>query len=317
MVKSMGNNETWPDLPYARWKDTCETLHRWTQIIGKIRLALTPWMNHSWHVTLYVTARGFSTSLIPYHQRAFEIEFDFLDHVLVIRTDRDESRCIPLQSQSVATFYRVVFDILMDLGLNVSIHNLPNEVLDSIPFAQDDIHASYEPLYVQRFWRILLQTDRVFKQFRTGFLGKSSPVHFFWGSFDLAVTRFSGRAAPRHPGGVPNLPDRVTREAYSHEVSSAGFWPGGGPVDYAAYYSYAYPMPSGFSKRVVLPKEAFFSKEAGEFLLSYDVVRTSDDPERTLFEFLQSTYEAAAETGYWDRTVLDCAVGQPGEPRIL
>jgi hypothetical protein len=307
---------TWPELPYSRWRDTCETLHRWIQIVGKIRLALTPWMIHSWHATLYVTPRGLSTSLIPYRTSTFEIEFDFLDHVLAIRTDGGEDRRLPLKAQSVAAFYRTVFDSLSDLGITVTIHGRPNEVADPIPFARDEVHAAYEPLYAQRFWRVLVETDRVFKRFRTGFLGKSSPVHFFWGSFDLAVTRFSGRPAPRHPGGVPNLPDNITREAYSHEVSSAGFWPGGGPVDYAAFYSYAYPPPSGFGERAVRPKEAFFSTEAGEFLLPYEAVRTAADPERTLFEFLQDTYEAAADTGHWDRAALECAVGEPGVPRI-
>jgi len=317
MAEATRDKEIWVELPYIRWRNTCETLHRWLQIVGKIRLALTPWMIHSWHATYYVTARGLSTSLIPYREHAFDMEFDFLDHVLLIRTDRGEIRRLPLQAQSVAAFYRAVFDALSSLGLRVAIHGRPNEVPDPIPFAADDIHASYEPLYAQRFWRILRQTDRVFKRFRTGFLGKSSPVHLFWGSLDLAVTRFSGRAAPRHPGGVPNLPDRVTREAYSHEVSSAGFWPGGGPVDYAAYYSYAYPLPPGFGESTVRPKEAFFSKEAGEFLLPYEAVRTSVEPERTLLEFLQTTYDAAAKIARWDRAALDCAVGQAGVPRIV
>lgn len=311
------NHEMWVELPYPRWKDSCDTLHRWVQIIGKIRLALTPWMIHSWHATLYVTSRGLSTSSIPYHGRDFEIEFDFIDHVLTIRTDRGETRRVPLQAQSVATFYRAVFAALAELDIQVSIHGRPNEVADPIPFAQDKLHASYDPLYVGRFWRVLQQTDRVFKRFRTAFLGKSSPAHLFWGSFDLAVTRFSGRPAPRHPGGIPNLPDSVTREAYSHEVSSAGFWPGGGPVDYAAYYAYAYPTPAGFSECSVRPREAFFHKDAGEFILPYEVVRTAADPEVTLLEFLQSTYEAAADTGGWDRAALECEIGAPLIPRAV
>jgi hypothetical protein len=318
MIESTRNDASWLELPYHQWRDTCETLHRWVQIVGKIRLTLTPWMIHSWHATMYVTARGLSTSLIPYRQLAFEIEFDFIDHVLFIRTDRGEIRRIPLQAQSVAAFYRALFAALADLGIDVTIHGRPNEVPDPIPFALDEVHAAYDPRYAQRYWRVLLQTERVFQQFRTGFLGKSSPVHLFWGSFDLAVTRFSGRpAAPKHPGGIPNLPDRVTREAYSHEVSSAGFWPGGGPVDYAAFYSYAYPTPPGFSDRIVRPKEAFFSKEAGEFLLPYEAVRTAPDPEETLLKFLQTTYEAAAETADWDRASLECAVGKPGVPRYV
>jgi Family of unknown function (DUF5996) len=317
MNKSMHNDSVWMDLPYPLWKDTCETLHRWIQIVGKIRLSLTPWMIHSWHATFYVTPRGLSTSLIQYGERSLEIEFDFLEHKLIIRTDTGEEQRLPLKAQSVASFYRDVFQTLDALGIQLTIHGRPNELTDTIPFDQDEGHASYDPLYAYRFWRILLETDRIFKLFRTGFLGKSSPVHLFWGSFDLAVTRFSGRPAPRHPGGVPNLPDIVTREAYSHEVSSAGFWPGGGPVDYAAYYSYTYPMPPGFSESMVQPKEAFFSKEAGEFLLPYEAVRTSADPKGTLIKFLQTTYEAAADCAHWDRVALECAIGQSGIPRIV
>jgi len=315
MLTPSENYEAWPELPYDRWKDTCDTLHRWVQIVGKIRFSLAPWMIHSWHATLYVTARGLSTSLIPYQPTAFEIEFDFIDHALIVRTDNGEIRRLPLQAQSVAAFYQALFGVLADLGIDVTIHGRPNEVADPIPFAQDEVHAAYDPRYARRFWQVLRSTDRVFKQFRTGFLGKSSPTHFFWGSFDLAVTRFSGRTAPKHPGGIPNLPDNVTREAYSHEVSSAGFWPGGGPVDYAAYYSYAYPTPAGFSEREIKPKEAFYSAEAGEFLLPYEAMRTAPSPEKTLLDFLQSTYEAAAEAGRWDRAALECAWGRPGVPR--
>jgi len=315
MIKPSVNNAAWPALPYDRWKDTCDTLHRWVQIVGKIRFALAPWMIHSWHATLYVTARGLSTSLIPYAPTAFEIEFDFIDHVLIIRTDHGEIRRLPLQAQSVAAFYRALFAVLAGLGIDVTIHGRPNEISDPIPFAEDEMHAAYEPRYALRFWQVLRSSDRVFKQFRTGFLGKSSPTHLFWGSFDLAVTRFSGRPAPEHPGGIPNLPDNVTREAYSHEVSSAGFWPGGGPVDYAAYYSYAYPTPDGFGEWEVRPKGAFYSTDAGEFLLPYEAVRTAPSPEKTLLEFLQSTYEAAAVTGHWDRAALECATGRPGVPR--
>lgn len=317
MDKTINSSDNWPELPYSKWRDTYETLHRWVQIVGKIRLALTPWMIHSWHATVYVTSRGLSTSLIPYYQRAFEIEFDFLEHFLVIRTDSGEIRRIPLQAQTVAVFYHSLFDALSALRINVTIHGRPNELPDTIPFASDNVHSSYDPFYVQRFWRILRVNDRIFKLFRTGFLGKSSPVHLFWGSFDLAVTRFSGRPAPTHPGEIPNLPDSVTREAYSHEVSSAGFWPGGGPVDYPAYYSYAYPVPNGFSERRVRPNAAFFSREAGEFLLPYDAVRTATDPERTLLDFLESSFEAAAETAKWDRGALECAMGQPLVPRIV
>ncbi len=253
--------------------------------------------------------------MIPYFQRAFEIDFDFIEHFLTIRTDGGETRQIPLRPQSVAAFYDALFDALSSLKINVTIHGRPNELIDATPFSLDVVHKSYDPLYAQRFWRVLKINDHIFKLFRTGFLGKSSPVHLFWGSLDLAVTRFSGRTAPRHPGGIPNLPDSVTREAYSHEVSSVGFWAGGGVVDYAAYYSYAYPVPDGFSERAVQPKGAFFSKEAGEFLLPYDAVRTAVNPERTLLDFLESTFAVAAETANWDRGSLECAMGRPRVPR--
>ncbi len=304
-----------PELPYAAWQDTCSTLQLWTQIVGKIRLAQTPWLNHSWHTTLYLTARGLSTSPVSAGHRMFQIDFDFIEHVLEVRTADGGERKIELRPRTVADFYAAVFSALGELGLDVSIHGSPNEVADPTPFRKDTIHATYDPDYANRFWRVLVQTDRVFKQFRTGFLGKSSPVHFFWGSFDLAVTRFSGRTAPPHPGGVPALPDAVCREAYSHEVSSAGFWPGGGVTDYAAFYSYSYPTPDGFAEHPVRPAEAFFHREAGEFLLPYDAVRTADDPDRALLEFLESTYEAAAETGSWNRAELECPFGAPGEPR--
>lgn len=305
----------WPELRYPEWKDTAATLQLWTQIIGKIRLAQTPWLNHSWHATFYLTARGLTTSPIPCRQRLFQIDFDFIEHALLIQLDDGSRRLLPLKAQSVAAFHAAVFAALDELGIQVTIHGRPSEVADPIPFREDTVHAAYDPEYAQRFWRVLLQTDRIFKHFRTGFLGKNSPVHFFWGSFDLAVTRFSGRLAPPHPGGVPALPDAVTREAYSHEVSSAGFWPGGGPVDYAAFYSYAYPTPEGFGARPVRPADAFFHAGAGEFILPYDAVRGAGDPDRTLFEFLQSTYDAAAETGGWDREALECAPGAVGKPR--
>ena len=250
MVKPAGSAqaELWPALPYEAWKDTCTTLHLWMQIVGKIRLAQTPWTNHSWHVTLHVTPRGLTTSPIPYAGRAFQIDFDFIDHVLLIQTSAGEVRRLSLEPRSVAEFHDTLMAALAELGIRVRIHGSPNEVTDPIPFREDRAHAAYDAEYVQRFWRVLLQADRLFKEFRTRFLGKVSPVHFFWGSFDHAVTRFSGRTAPPHPGGIPNLPDAVTREAYSHEVSSAGFWPGGGAVDYPAFYSYAYPTPAGLRR---------------------------------------------------------------------
>ena len=305
----------WPALPLADWRDTCETLHRWTQIVGKIRLALTPWLNHSWHATLYVTPRGLTTSPIPYGDRTFSIDFDFLAHALVIRPDWGPERRVALRPRTVADFYADLMRMLSLLDIEISIHCLPNELPDATPLDQDTTHHAYDPEYVQRFWRVLVQSDRVFKTFRTGFIGKSSPVHFFWGSFDRAVTRFSGRRAPLHSGGVPHLPDAVTREAYSHEVSSAGFWPGGGLVDYPAFYSYAYPTPAGFKDVRVRPEAAFFHEGLGEFILPYDAVRTADDPGEVLIDFLQSTYEAAADLGGWDRAALECEFGVPGKPR--
>ncbi len=309
--------ESWPDLPYAAWKDTCATLHLWTQIVGKIRLTKTPWLNHSWHVTLKVTSRGLTTPPIIDGGRAFEIAFDFVDHVLWVRTSEGRSRGIDLRPISVAEFYAELKAALKELGIDARISEMPNEIAEAVPFPADDTHAAYDRDYANRFWRILLSTYGMLAHFRTGFLGKVSPVHFFWGSFDLAVTRFSGRRAPLHPGGVPRLPDAVAQEAYSHEVSSAGFWPGGGPIDYAAFYSYAYPAPDGFAAARVAPAEAFFSRELGEFILPYDAVRTAPDPERVLMDFLQSTYEAAADLSKWDRAALECGLGEPGKVRAV
>ncbi|MFY9954421.1 DUF5996 family protein, partial [Bradyrhizobium sp.] len=282
----------WPELPTARWRDSCETLHLFTQIVGKIRLKRSPWLNHSWHVTLYVTARGLSTSPVPDGARTFEIDFDFIEHCLRISTSDNAQRQFALAGQSVASFYQAVMAALGELGIAVAIDEMPNELLEPIKFSQDTRHASYDPEAVGRFFQILVSADQVFKQFRTGFIGKASPVHFFWGSFDLAVTRFSGRRAPRHPGGVPNLPDAVACEAYSHEESSAGFWPGSGAIDYPAFYSYAYPEPPGFRATKVRPDAAFFSEALGEFILPYDAMRSAADPDQALLDFLQSTYEA-------------------------
>jgi hypothetical protein len=308
-------NDAWPNLTYGAWKDTCATLHLWTQVVGKIRLAQTPWLNHSWHVALYVTARGLTTSPIPYGERAFEITFDFNRHVLDITTDDGAGKTLPLAPRTVADFHGDVMAALRALDIPVQITDSPCEIPGAIPFSQDRSHADYDPVYAQRFWRVLVQVDRVMKRFRTGFLGKASPVHFFWGSFDLAVTRFSGRTAPPHPGAAPGMSNAVMREAYSHEVSSAGFWPGGGPIDYAAFYSYAYPTPDGFKQARVEPKGAVFNETLGEFLLPYDAVRTAADPEAALLAFLQTTYAAAADAGTWDRTALDCGLGRPGVPR--
>jgi hypothetical protein len=295
----------WPSLDLEAWKDTCATLHLWTQIVGKIRLAQSPWVNHSWHVTLYVTARGLTTSPIPYGTKVFQIDFDFISHRLTIESSDGGMSAIPLQPQSVAVFYERLMEEMGKLDLHVQIQKKPNEIVDPILFDQDESHTAYDHEYANRFWRVLVQADRVFKQFRARFIGKCSPVHFFWGAPDLAVTRFSGRRAPEHPGGVTNLSDRVTREAYSHEVSSCGFWPGGGAILYPAFYSYAYPEPDGFSKALVKPNAAFYSTDLHEFILAYDVVRQSESPDQTLFDFLQTTYEAAANLGGWDRNALE------------
>jgi hypothetical protein len=307
--------ERWPELPYAAWKDTSATLQLWTQIVGKTRLMLTPWLNHAWHVTLRVTARGLATPLIGTAERDFQIEFDFVDHVLWLRTADGHSRQVMLRPMAVAEFYGEYLHALSELGIAVQISETPNEIADAIPFGRDTTHSAYDREYANRFWRVLLRSHEVFSHFRTAFLGKASPVHFFWGSFDLAVTRFSGRRAPPHPGGIPHLSDAVVREAYSHEVSSAGFWPGGGAIDYPAFYSYAYPAPDGFASAAVRPAQAFFSRELGEFILPYDAVRAASDPKTALMEFLQSTYDAAAETGKWDRANLECAPGELGIPR--
>jgi hypothetical protein len=305
----------WPELPYAAWSGTCATLQLWTQVVGKIRLALTPWLNHSWHVTLHVSARGLGTPLISDGRRDFQIEFDFLDHVLWLRTSDGHFRQVVLRPMPVAEFYADLLHALTELGIGVTISEMPNEIADPIPFSADQTHCAYDREFANRFWRVLLRSHDVLSHFRTSFLGKASPVHFFWGSFDLAVTRFSGRGAPPHPGGIPHLPDAVTREAYSHEVSSAGFWPGGGPIDYAAFYSYAYPTPDGFASAPVRPAQAYFNKELGEFILPYDAVRTAPDPRQSLMDFLQSTYAAAAETGKWDRVALECELGEARRPR--
>ncbi|MBE9227467.1 hypothetical protein IQ264_18730 [Phormidium sp. LEGE 05292] len=298
------DSEVWVSLPIADWQDTNQTLHLWTQIIGKIRLALAPKVNHWWHSTLYVTPRGLTTSTIPYKTSTFQITFDFLNHQLAMETSDGMTKTIPLMPRSVADFYQAVMSTLLDAGIDLHIWTMPQEVSDPIPFEQDTQHAAYDPDYAQRFWRILVQCDRLLTIFRTGYAGKCSPVHFFWGSFDLAVTRFSGRRAPQHPGGVPGMADWVTREAYSHEVSSCGFWFGKGAIE-ALFYAYAYPAPEGFSDYPVQPQEAFFSPEMQEFVLPYEAVRQASDPDTMVLNFLQSTYEAAANLGRWERAALD------------
>ena len=294
----------WPSLPFEEWKDTAETLHMWTQIVGKIRLTLTPWINHSWHVTLYVTSRGLTTSPIPHGLRTFQITFDFIDHQLHIDTSEGDRRTIDLRSRSVADFYRAVMKTLDELDFSVTISKMPNEIADPIPFDEDEEHRSYDREYANRFWRVLVQSDRLFKQFRSQFCGKCSPVHFFWGSFDLAVTRFSGRPAPPHPGGIPHLPDAITREAYSQEVSSLGFWPGNAVAPTPIFYSYAYPEPPGFTEAKVQPAAAFYEPKFREFMLPYDEVRMAEKPDQMLLRFAQSTYDAASTLGKWDRAAL-------------
>jgi hypothetical protein len=297
-------SETWPSLPYADWRDTCATLHLWTQIVGKVRMAHASPVNHWWHVPLYVSCCGLATSPIPYRGRHFHIEFDFISHRLVIATSEGKAEVMPLAPRTVADFYAEFMDRLRALDLTTRIWTMPVEIANPIPFEADRTHAAYDRDAARRFWQILAQADRVFTAFRGGFLGKASPVHFFWGSFDLAVTRFSGKIAPQHPG-APNVADRVTREAYSHEVSSCGFWPGGPGIERPIFYSYAYPAPTGFADWPVRPAGAFWSRDFGEFILPYDVVHASSDPDQTLSDFLNSTYEGAATLAGWDRASLE------------
>lgn len=297
---AINNSELLPALPLAEWQDTYYTLHMWTQIVGKIRLKLSPVLNHWWQVPLYVTTRGLTTSPIPYQQQSFEILFDFIKHELVIQTSSGAIANIPLEPKSVADFYQELMAVLHSLGIEVKIRDLPDEVPNPIPFTENREHSSYDKKYVERLWQILVQTDKVFKEFRGRFLGKCSPVHFFWGSFDLAVTRFSGRRAPENPGV-----DAITREAYSHEVISHGFWPGSGSITAPAFYSYTAPAPAGLGKALILPNNAFYSAEVSEFLLMYDDIRQAESPQQLLLEFMQSTYEAGANLANWDRQALE------------
>jgi hypothetical protein len=304
-VQTVNVQTMWPELPpFEDWEDTCTTLLLWTQIVGKIRLGLSPPINHFWGSTLYVTTRGLTTSPIPHGAGTFALDFDFISHVLRITTSGGEERSFALEPISVADFYRKLMQALGDLGISVTIYARPVEVMESIPFAEDEKHRSYDAAAVHQFWRALVTVEQVFTQFRARFIGKDSPVHFFWGAFDLAVTRFSGRTAPKHPGGVPHVANWVMEEAYSHEVSSAGFWAGSG-LGEAAFYSYAYPSPAGFREYSVLPKTAYFNDQLGEFILPYEAVRTSADPTQTLLSFLQTTYEAAATLASWDRIALE------------
>ncbi|HET8655151.1 MAG TPA: DUF5996 family protein [Longimicrobiaceae bacterium] len=304
----------WPALPLDAWRDSYATLHMMTQVVGKVRLERAPMVNHWWQVPLYLTARGLSTSAIPHGARSFQIDFDFIDHELRIEVDDGGHRSIALRSRPLSEFYRDTMDALADLGVPVTIWPRPVEVEDIIPFDRDRGHATYDPEPVHRCWQVLAQADRVMTVFRSGFVGKCSPVHFFWGSFDLAVTRFSGRRAPEHPGGVPNLADRVTREAYSRECSSCGFWPGSGAVQEPAFYSYAYPEPEGYRDHPILPGQARYDDEMREFILPYEAVRQASDPDRMLLDFFQSTYEAAAVAGEWNRGELEQDYPAPGRP---
>ena len=315
MSAQESDRSAWPELRFAEWCDSGATLQLWTQIVGKLRLALSPWLNHGWQVPLYVSARGLGSSAMHAgHGRLVEVEFDLVDHRLVIRSSDAAERGFALAPMSVAAFYRRFTAELAALGIDARINVRPNEVADPIPFPDDETHAAYDPAPVHAMWRALVQADRVFRHFRSGFLGKASPVHLFWGAFDLAVTRFSGRPAPRHPGGIPGLPDAVTREAYSHEVSSAGFWPGSDAYPQAAFYSYAYPAPAGFESAPVEPAGAVWSAVMGEWLLPYEAVRSAADPDAALMRFLETSYRAAADLGRWD-PALECALGEPGRPR--
>jgi hypothetical protein len=298
-------SNAWPPLVYDAWKGTYATLHMWTQIVGKTRLALAPMENHWWQVTLYVTPRGLTTSPIPAGERTFTVDFDFIDHELQVRTSDGANRALPLLPQPVAEFYSEYMQTLRALGLTPRIRPVPVEVVEAIPFAEDHTHASYDADAAHRWWQILAQSDRVLKRYRGRFLGKSSPVHFFWGGFDLACTRFSGRAAPKHGGGVPNCPDWVMEEAYSRECSSCGFWPGSEPLLEAAYYAYAYPEPKGYRTRRVQPDAAYYHEQLGEFVLPYEAVRRAPSPDDALLAFVQSTYDAAADCGGWDRAILE------------
>ncbi len=295
----------WPSLPLDSWRDTRDTLHMWTQIIGKTRLALAPPENHWWQVALYLTPRGLTTSPMPYGPRTLSADFDFLDHRLQLRTSDGATRGVPLSPRSVADFYADYLEALGSLGVQVRLRPVPVEVEVAIPFAEDRQHASYDAEAVGRWWELLMEADRVLKRFRGGFFGKASPVHFFWGSFDLAATRFSGRRAPPHPGGAPNCPDYVMKEAYARECSSCGFWPGSGPLAEPAFYSYAYPQPPGYADRPVLPEGASYNRDLGEFILPIEAVRTAADPDAAVLDFCQSTYEAAADLGGWDRSSLE------------
>jgi hypothetical protein len=316
MASRSTSQELWPALSYAEYGETARTLHLMTQVVGKVRLKLTPWLNHSWQTPLYVTPRGLTTGTIPHGPRTFDIELDLIDACLRVRTDGPIA-AVPLKRGSISAFYQEVMGALEASGTPVEINRTPNELPEAVPFDEDRASRAFAPDQARRLWRALVQADRVLKLFRTGFLGKASPVHFFWGSFDLAVTRFSGRRAPPHPGGVPHLPDAVAREAYSHEVSSCGFWPGGAGLEAPVFYAYAYPEPAGFREAAVQPPGAAYNAALGEFVLPYEDVRAAEDPDQALLAFLSSTYGAAADLAAWDRAALECDYGKPGVPRAV
>ena len=299
------NHAHWPELNFAEIQDTLETLHQWLQIVGKIRLKTMPWQNHSWHTSLYITSHGYSTNAIPFEGNTFQIEFDFKNHQILIQSSQSEDVTIDLYPRTVADFYSELFEKLADIGINVKIHARPNEMEPAIPFAENTVNKSYDKTAAYSLWQAMSRANEVFNQFRSDYVGKVSPVHLFWGAFDLAVTRFSGKEAPLHPGGMPNMPLDVMQEAYSQEVSSAGFWPGSEQSPTPVFYAYAYPAHDEFGKQKVLPEQAFYSPEMGEFFLKYEDVRNSKNPEKTLYDFLQSTYEAAATIANWDRNKLE------------
>lgn len=301
----MGAPSPWPDLPLQAWSETCETLHRWTQIAGKVRMALSPLVNHWWNVVFYVTSRGLATSPIPFGSRTFDVAFDFIDHRLVIETSDGRTESLALAPIAVAEFYSEFMGRLKHLGIDVHIWTMPSEIENAVPFDEDRIHAQYDSVYAQRFWQALLQADRVMNTFRARFIGKVSPVHFFWGSFDLAVSRFSGRPAPPPKSVTPNVASWVMNEAYSHEVSSCGFWPGNGGYGRAAFYVYAYPEPEGYGEARLNTAQGFYDTNVGQFILPYDAVRQSSDPDALLLGFLQETYAAAANLAHWDRKALE------------
>lgn len=305
MNNSAERSSAWPELDFIQIKETLETLHQWIQIVGKIRLKTMPWQNHSWHTTLYISSSGYTTHGIPYKGRIFQIDFDFIKHQLIIQCSDSEEKRMDLYPRSVADFHRELFEKLKGINLDIKIHPKPNELEQAIPFQDNTVNSAYDPEAAKALWKAMLKAHEVFTIFRSEFIGKVSPVHLFWGAFDLAVSRFSGKEAPLHPGGMPNMPLKVMQEAYSREVCSAGFWPGSAASPFPVFYSYVYPTPASYSKQQVLPDQAFFSPEMGEFFLKYSDVQASSNPEKMLYDFLITTYNAAANSANWDREKLE------------